>query len=112
MREILSESGTFIAIFMIVLVLCSIGVYWHYAVYADIAPKYAATERQIFKNTPSYLEGKIGDLVRYRAQYKQAKDPETKATMKEIILGTVASMDRKELPADLSAFIDELERGS
>jgi len=65
------------------------------------APKYAAVERQVFKETRSYNEAKVQALVKYRRQYITASDED-----KEALAGLIR-VEFAEFYADGKA--DELE---
>ena len=100
-----------IGIFLIVfVVLYGIGFlftgadYWMYKFWA---PKQANVEREVFKNTQSFVDGKTSHLSMLRLDYKTAKG-EQKAALKEMILTEAAQVDNNKLPLDLQLFIQQL----
>ncbi len=78
------------------------------AIYRFWAPKQAAAERQVFLNTPSYIEGKNEYLSRLRMEY-QAADEGHKTALREMILSEASSVDNTKLQPDLAAFIQSLK---
>ena len=68
------------------------------------APKHAAVEREVFKETKSYNESKLQDLARYRLQYLKA-DGSDREALASTIRHMYADYDRNKLPAELASFL-------
>ena len=58
-------------------------------------PKEAIVARNVYQNTPSYVNGNLADLRDLRDQIKRAKDPEDKAELKAALNDKI-----NHLPAD------------
>ncbi len=70
-------------------------------------PKVQEVQRQIFEESPSYQLGTIQELQDMRREYITS-GPEEQIALRAIILQR-ADGYRGEMPADLRAFINELE---
>jgi len=71
------------------------------------APRIEAVHREVFENTPSYTQGKIGYLSALQFQY-QAATGEQKEAVRRLILTESRTVDSKYLPSDLRAFISSI----
>jgi len=71
-------------------------------------PKREAIRRDVFKETKSYNESKLQDLARYRLQYIEADNEESKSAIKSTINLMFADYDRSRLPAELSTFLYQI----
>ena len=71
--------------------------------YSFWAPKYAKAERQVFENTPSYVQGKVNYLTTLRLDYERAEPGNQKNALKTAIITEAATVDHKQLPASLQA---------
>ena len=71
------------------------------------APKFAAVQREVFENTPSYVQGKVSDLVRYKLEYEVA-DKDHKIALRQVIKTTAAQVDQRYLTDDLRTFVNSL----
>ena len=75
------------------------------------APKHEAIRREVFKETRSYNEGKIQDLVKYRLQYMKADTQDDE----EIIAATVrmlyADYPISSMPMELQPFLRKCKLG-
>jgi cytochrome c biogenesis factor len=66
--------------------------------------------REVFKQTPSYVQGKIQELTKYRLEYNKAKDEDEKEYYRETAIISMANVDENKLPADLRQFLNELKK--
>ncbi len=73
------------------------------------APKHAAVERQVFKETRSFNEAKLQELVRYRLEYMRSDDPTEKGAIAATIRMSFADYDVSKLPYELQTFIEEVK---
>ena len=71
MKGIFIILGVIFMLFLIGASLDLLGLGW----FGFIGPKRAAVEREVFKQTKSYNEAKLQDLVKYRLEYLQEDDP-------------------------------------
>ena len=94
---------------VLVLGVALAGVYGYIALYRDAAPRMADAERATYENSASYVQGKTQELAKYRREYETEKDAAAKSALRELILTTAATVDRSKLPADLRAFLRDLE---
>lgn len=76
--------------------------------YKVFAPKYAAVQREVFTNTPSYVQGTTQELQNMQFEYVKA-DSAHKDALASIILRRAAAIDNKLLPQDLQSFIEKLK---
>lgn len=69
-------------------------------------------QRQNFKHSNSFVEGKAEDLASYKLQYEQAKTQADKDAIRQYILTTYANIDPNtiENPA-LANFLRQMEAG-
>lgn len=72
------------------------------------APKYEAVRRETFEQSKAYRQGMVQELQSMQFQYVQADDAHKQA-LADIILHRAADVDPTILPADLSAFIQQLK---
>lgn len=97
-----------LAIVVIVYLIGFVATGGDYFLYRFWAPKQENVRRQVFENTQSYVEGKIGYLTRLRSQYSVA-DGSQKAALRTLILDEASTVDNSKLPEDLQLFIDKLK---
>ncbi len=71
------------------------------------APKYAAIERQVFENTPSYLLGKEQEIAKDRQEYLTSND-DSKAIIKSVLRQSMAGVDRTQLSLQSQQFLNQL----
>jgi len=91
--------------------LCSIafGVnYFAYGSFSFFAPKYEAVRRDVMIESRAYQEGTIRRIYELRLQYEQAQDDSARATIRQIVLHETRAFDRRRLPRDLQAFINQM----
>ena len=75
------------------------------------APKHEAVRREVFKETRSYNEAKLQDLVKYRLEYIKTKDEETKKAIASTIRMMYAEYDETKLPIELREFVKNIKYG-
>lgn len=80
------------------------------AIYRFWAPKQANAQREVFKNTQSFVDGKITHLSLLRLQYQEAEPGSpSQAALRTMIVTEAATVDEGKLPADLVAFVNSLK---
>jgi hypothetical protein len=105
MRNLFSNIG--IAIFaFITFVGLSFFALYHYQFFGT---RFENARRQVFEQTQSYVEGKRQDLVRYRLQYQQAKDPAEQQAIRMMILESMANVDTSLFSYDLQDFLRSIQ---
>jgi hypothetical protein len=82
------------------------------AIYRFWSPKRANAERQVFKHTQSFVDGKAQYITRLETEYN---DPDTNAAhkggLRVQILQEATQIDAKDLPPQLQQFIEDLQEG-
>jgi hypothetical protein len=66
--------------FLALMLIIFISTGFDLAQYAFWAPKYKAVERQVYQQTPSYINGNLADLRNAADQIRREKDAESKST--------------------------------
>lgn len=82
------------------------------AIYRFWAPKRAAAEYQVFKNTPAFVQGKIRALAQYKLEYETAEKDNQKMALKQMIVTEAAEVDMNlvaESNPSLAAFVRSLQ---
>jgi len=97
--------GIGIVLGTIVLILAAL--YGYLAIYKDYAPRMENAHREVFKETQSYIDGKITHLNRLKLEYQKA-DEGHRGMLRETILTEASTVDKTKLPADLRRFLDSL----
>ena len=72
------------------------------------APKHADVERKVFKRTRSFNEAKVQELARYKRQYDQAEDAESKGLIRSTVNSTFADYDESLLPEGLRFWLQDI----
>lgn len=75
--------------------------------FSFFAPKYAKVQRNVFENTPSYVQGKIQDLSNYKLQYDQDTSLANKQAIKSVIQLQFSNFDIDQCPDGLMSFLQE-----
>ena len=75
------------------------------------APKHAAVEREVFKETRSFNEAKLQELAKYRLEYLRTDDTVEKSALSSTIRLTFADYDESKLPEELRSFLKEIKYG-
>jgi len=81
-----------------------------YQLYKYFSPKYAAVEREVFKESPSYNDGMIRDLENLMMEYRKA-DTQHKEALKAVILHRFSVFPEEKMPPHIYAFYQLLKRG-
>jgi hypothetical protein len=81
-----------------------------YQLYKYFAPKYAAVDREVFKESPSYNDGMIRDLENLMMEYRKA-DASHKEALKAVILHRFSIFPEEKMPPHIYAFYQLLKRG-
>jgi len=104
---------TFIVVGVVVLVIGVIlgCVYGYLALYSDVKPRFEKVERNVFENTPSYVQGKAQVLTKLRLDFERAETKAQKTSLKQMILTEAATVKREQLPSSLQSFLRDLENG-
>lgn len=99
-------------VFAIVFGICIIlgCVYGYIYLFRDAAPRMAEAEREVFVNTPSYVNGKIDELSKMKRQFEAEKDPVIRKALREEALLAAGTVDNNKLPIVLRNWIQYLER--
>ena len=71
-------------------------------------PKHESVERDVFKQTRSYTEGKIQDLAKLRLQYLQADNQEDKDAIRVTIIHMFAEVDKSIFSTELAMFLTQM----
>lgn len=72
------------------------------------SPRFQNVERKVFKQTDSFIQGKITYLNRMQAQYVLAT-PDQKQSLRALILEEASAVNRYDLPETLRGFLKELD---
>jgi hypothetical protein len=97
--------GTIILIMLLAFGSETLNLKWK----AHFAPKHAAVEREVFKQTQSFNEAKLQELVKYRREYMMEDNPIKKAALASVIRHTFAAYDTSKLDYELQSFVDNLK---
>lgn len=76
--------------------------------YRFFAPKYAEVQREVFQNTPSYVNGMQQELDSMHLEWSTADDAH-KSLIESIALQRASTMDNKDLSPDLQVWISQLK---
>lgn len=80
------------------------------AIYRFWAPKRANAQREVFKNTQSFVDGKITYLSQLRLQYMEAEPGSpSQSALRTMIVTEASTVDEDKLPPDLAAFVNSLK---
>ena len=77
--------------------------------YKFYQPKKEGVRREVFKQTRSYNEAKLQELIKYRLEYLRATDEVEKKAIASTIRHAFAEYDSNKLPSELKAFLDEIK---
>jgi hypothetical protein len=73
------------------------------------APKHEAVRRGVFKETRSFNEAKVQELVKYRLEYMRSNDEAEKGAIASTIRIGFADYDTSKLPHELQLFVEEIK---
>lgn len=69
-------------------------------------------DREIFKQSTAYNEGKLDDLAKYRLEMSQTDDPIEQAAIQEYVNSTFANFDESKIEnGDLRDFLRDCRNG-
>ena len=102
----------------VVVSLLSLGGTWlaqgnNFFLYKVFAPQQEKVRREVYENTPSYVQGMVQDLQDLQRDYMKADaahDEEHKKALASMILHRSASFPEDQIPPDLRAFIWGLKK--
>ena len=101
---------------LLILVL-SLGLLWlimgeSFILYKYWAPKMESVRRDVFQQTPSYVQGTVSELYNMMYEYQKTTDQETKEAMASIILhrANEFAATGNKLPDDLAELVTNLRR--
>ena len=63
----------------------------------------------MFENTQSYVQGKVEYISRLKYQYQTAKTPDSKNSLRLLILDEASTVDNTKLPYELQSFVQQLK---
>lgn len=76
---------------------------------AYFAPRHENVNRQVFKQTKSYNEGKAQELIKYRLEYLRTKDNDEKMAIASTIRMSFSDYTNVDsLPYELQQFLKEV----
>jgi len=107
-KSIFKEIAEWLGITGMVVVAIVLLGFGSLAYYKYFVPKWADARREVFENTKSYNEGKTMDLARYRLEYLQEKDPDSKEALASTIRHMFADFDKEKLTPELRKFLQEV----
>lgn len=90
---------------MIALIVLS--TYGYLVWYKDYAPRMQNARHEVFKQTQSYVDGKITHLTRLQLDY-ETDDGSHRSVLRATILREASTVDMTKLPPDLRRFIESL----
>lgn len=97
-----------VGVIALAFVLELVGLQWK----KFFAPRHSNVEREVFKQTRSFNEGKLQELTKYRLEYLREKDPVTKKALGSTIRHQFADFDAAKLPDCLRYFLDDIRYAS
>lgn len=102
----------FIAVILVLLLVFSFAFdFWGFVYRSFIGKHKANLDREIFEESKSYNEGKEQDLLKYRLEYLQAKDPDSKEAIASTIRLMFADYDETKLTKELRDFLTTIKYG-
>jgi hypothetical protein len=100
--------GICFAVVIALMALVWIGAANNLALMKVFAPATEQVRRETFENSKAYRDGMIQELRAMQFEYMRA-DEAHKAGMKNVIRHRLAGFPEDAIPADLQAFIKEIE---
>ncbi|MFA5987915.1 MAG: hypothetical protein WC797_04695 [Candidatus Paceibacterota bacterium] len=102
----------YVGAFLFVATVClGFGIYGSdFVLYKTFAPMFANAEREVYKNTASYIDGMAHDLSDLQVKYVTCTDPEAKKALATFVLERAAEVDMTKLPSANQKFVDEIKR--
>ena len=113
MREGLKFFG-FLAIFAAVFVGILFGVSALGLIYFQFfAPKFQAAQRDVYEQTPSYVQGKEQSLAELQFEYQRAKTQGEKNNIRSMIVNEAATIDLDLIKdRNLRRFVFDMREGN
>jgi hypothetical protein len=103
--------NTMMKVFFLILALGAIGAWFvkstDFSLYKFFAPRQAEVQREVFEQTPSYVQGKNTYIARLRAQYETA-DEGHKESLRQLILSEAETIDDDNLTERNRNFVNGL----
>ena len=94
---------------LVVLLSLSFGLTWlGIEWYGFFGPKREAVRREVFKQTKSYNEGKMQQLVKFRMEFLRAKTPQEKSAIAGTVRIMFADYDEEQLARELRGFLHQM----
>lgn len=112
MNERLKEFGwTIWVLILLIIVVFVLGIFG-LGYKATIGKESVNIDRQIFKNSKSYVEGMGNDLAKYKYELQTEKDPVAKRAIVDLIINKYGDFDAEKLDnPDLKNFLLDAKNG-
>lgn len=110
MKAVLGTIGVVLGALLVLLALTWMAQGSNFFLYKVFAHQYAVVEREVYEGTPSYNQGMIQELQNMQREYLKAPEDSKPALRKIILRRSDAYPNKDRMPADLQAFIAQLER--
>lgn len=76
------------------------------------APMKEDVRRKVFENTQSYVEGKRQELTKYRLEYMQTTDPQSKRAIQMTVASSCTNLDADKITDfELRRFLECMRNG-
>lgn len=72
-------------------------------------PRQQAAEREVWQETPSYVNGKIEQLGKMKREYETSDDPVARKAIRNEALNAALTVDRDTLPPALRGWLTQME---
>jgi hypothetical protein len=95
----------------VALVCVVVGTFGYIKFYSEAAPRYQAAQRQVFRQSQSYVDGKIQMLNKVRGEYETTTDESSRAALRQVIIREASTVDMNLLPLDLQVFVQNIKEG-
>ncbi len=106
MKQTLQIIGAFIALIIIILTLSWIFTGNDFFLYKYFAPKQAAVERQVFLNTPSYINGMNQQIQ--DEMFKYYENTNNQEIISSLVLQQTAQFPLDQMTSDNRIFVQKL----
>lgn len=103
--------GVIVALLLIVIITASFGgIDLGYTSFFGV--KKANAERQVYKESKTYIEGMASDLAKYRMELQTEKDKTAKKAIVDLIVSKYADFDSSKLSdTGLQQFLKDIREG-
>jgi len=109
----MKESIKFFVVCIAVVTACMIIAFittgYDLTIYKFWAPKQEKARREVFENTPSYVQGKIEYISKLRFEYEKADGPQ-KESLRSLIVSESSTVDLSNSPG-LASFVHSIGGG-